>query len=158
MGQSKDDATPDPEAHPYRLVEKKRCPVCATRFAERAVHQTCSACGHELMSEETFTRSYIDRVSSRVPQVVVICALLSLIPVIGLIPGVIYYRVALVAPFRRYMPMGRRFLLKWLLRIFFFVLIAFQWVPLAGGLVVPLMAIVSFTTYRSSFRDLAAGS
>jgi Zn finger protein HypA/HybF involved in hydrogenase expression len=154
LGQSKPQPAVDLDAHRLRLVEKKRCPVCATRFTQRVVHQTCSACGHDLMADPRFAQRYLDHIARRVPGVLVVCLLLSLIPVIGLIPGVIYYRVALVAPFRRYLPMGRRMLLKWGIRILLFVLIAFQWVPLLGGAVVPIMALISYTAYRSSYRAL----
>ena len=52
---------------------------------------------------------------------------------LGVIPGVIYYRLAIVAPFRRYIPPGRGFLLRWGVRLAVVVLVAFQWVPVAGG-------------------------
>jgi hypothetical protein len=60
--------------------------------------------------------------------------------------------MAIVAPFRRYIPLGKRLVLKWLIRLFFFFLIAIQWVPLLGGFVVPVMAIVNYGAYRSAFR------
>ncbi|MAE64656.1 MAG: hypothetical protein CMJ18_10355 [Phycisphaeraceae bacterium] len=155
LGQSKPEPTLDPDRHPYRLVEKKRCPVCATRFGERRVHQTCQVCGHELMSDPAFVQAYMAYVGARYPKVLVVSLLLSLVPVIGLIPGVIYYRMALVAPFSRYLPLGRRFLIKWTIRLLFLVLIACQWIPVAGGVVLPLMATISYLSYRSSFRGLA---
>ena len=107
------------------------------------------------MAEQDFAHRYLDYIGVRLPRVGLACAVLSLIPIIGLVPGVIYYRMALVAPFRRYLPLGRRFLIKWFMRLVLFVLIAFQWVPLAGGLVVPLMALLSYTAYRSSYKSLA---
>jgi len=45
---------------------------------------------------------------------------------------------------------------KWLIRIFFFVLIAFQWVPGLGGFVVPVMALVSYISYRATFNSVLA--
>jgi len=156
-GQPKEEATEDPKNHPYRLVEKKRCPVCATRFEERKVHQTCSECGHELMKETAFQDGYVAYVAERFPVVCGVSFLLSLIPVVGLIPGVIYYRMALVAPFRRYIPLHRSFMLKWLIRLFFFLLIGIQWIPGLGGFALPIMATISFVSYRSTFRGLAAG-
>jgi hypothetical protein len=76
---------------------------------------------------------------------------MSLIPVIGLIPGVIYYRLALVAPFRRYIPMTHNFVAKWSIRLLFFALVSMQIVPGLGGFVVPIMAMVSFLVYRTTF-------
>jgi hypothetical protein len=157
-GQPKAEPARNLEAHPYRLVEKKRCPVCATRFKERKPRQTCAECGHELMKEPAFRDAYVAYVRQRLPAVCGISFLLSLIPVFGLIPGVIYYRMALVSPFRRYIPLHRSSVIKWLLRLFFFVLIGVQWVPLLGGVVIPVMAWVSHSTYRSTFQSLAKGS
>ncbi len=154
LGQSKLEPVTDLIAHRFSLVENKRCPVCATRFKRRAAQQPCTACGHKLMGNEQFAQKYVEHIHERVPQVFLVTFLLSLIPVIGLIPGVIYYRMALVAPFRRYIPLGQAILLKWLLRFMFFVSIAFQWVPLLGGLVVPMNAMLSYWLYRTSYRRL----
>jgi len=154
MGRSLEEPTADTAGHPYKLVEKKRCPVCATRFEKRATHQTCGACGHELFKDDEFARAYLTRSDARLPVVLIISALFSLIPVIGLIPGIIYYRMTLIAPLRRYIPRTRTFMLRWGIRILFFFLIMFQWVPVAGGLVVPIMAMVNYTAYRSTFKAM----
>ncbi|MBT3377993.1 MAG: DUF4126 family protein [Lentisphaerae bacterium] len=151
LGQAKTYPTPDRDGHPYRLAEKKRCPVCATRLKEKGPRQTCPACGHQLFADQGFADRYVSTVSSRLPTVLVVGALFSLIPVVGLIPGVIYYRIRLVGPFRRYMGLGKRFLMKWLLRLVFFLLIGLQIVPLVGALVVPIMALLGYTVYRAAF-------
>jgi len=154
MGRSLATPTPDPRAHPYKLVEKKRCPVCTTHLENRTVHQTCQACGHELFKDPDFAEAYLARSDSRLPVVLIVSVLFSLIPVVGLIPGVIYYRMTLIAPLRKYIPRTRTLLLRWGIRILFFFLIMFQWVPVAGGLVVPIMALVNYTVYRSAFKAL----
>lgn len=151
FGQSLDEVAPDPAAQPYLLAAKRRCPVCATRLEVKDVHQTCPTCQHGLFRDPSFGQEYVARVGRRLPLVLVICALMSLVPIVGLIPGVIYYRLTLVAPFRRYIPFGQDFAAKWGIRILFILLVAFQWVPLAGGVVVPAMALVSFLAYRGLF-------
>jgi len=153
LGGSKKKPAGDIERHTYRLVEKKRCPVCASRFEERKVKQTCKACSYELMAEAKFAKQYMRHIRNRLPMVLGISTLFSLIPVVGLIPGVVYYRMALVAPFRRYLPFGKRLMLKWGIRILFFFLIMFQWIPLAGGAVVPIMALVNYTAYRGIYQN-----
>lgn len=154
LGGARQYTTPDREAHPFKLAEKRRCPVCATRLKERSPRQACPACGHQLFADPAFCSTYVSRVTSRLPKVLIICVGWSLIPVLGLIPGMICYRLLLVSPFRRYLPLGRRVLLKWGIRILFFILIAVQWIPGAGGVVVPLMAFVSYTAYRAGFTTL----
>ncbi len=153
LGQGKPYPTTDIDRHPLRLASKKRCPVCATRFDRRDPHQTCAACGHVLFNDPDFVKRYLGYIDRRVPLVVLVSLLFSLVPVVGLIPGVIYYRMTIVAPFRQYVPLHRSFLIKWAIRLLFFVLIAFQWVPGLGGFVVPVMAIVSYVSYRTTFRN-----
>lgn len=157
LGQPKDRAA-DPRSLPYRLVAVKRCPVCATRLVRRDVKQACSACGHRLMDDPDFARGYVGTIDRRLPSVLVVCFLLGLIPVLGVIPGVVYYRLSIVAPFRRYIPPGRGLLLRWVVRLAVLVLVAFQWVPIAGGLAVPAMALINFVAYRSVYRRLAMGA
>ena len=84
--------------------------------------------------------------------------MLGLIPVLGVIPGVIAYRLALVAPFRRYLPTGRRLLLRWGLRLAMLILVAFQWVSVAGALALPVMALINYGAYRTAYRRLALES
>jgi Double zinc ribbon len=140
---------------PYRLVAVKRCPVCATRFDRRAVKQTCGACGHRLMDDPNFAKGYIASIDWRVPLACIVCFVLGLIPILGVIPGVIYYRLTIVAPFRRYIPPGQGILLRWGVRLAVVVLVAFQWVPVAGGFAVPTMALISYAAYRTAYRKLA---
>ena len=152
LGQSKKKAEDDLEAHPYFLVAKKRCPVCATRFKKRSVNQTCDACGHQLLADKDFARNYLHRIRTRVPGVCLISFLFSLIPVIGLVPGVIYYRLRLVGPFRQYTPLSQSFILKWLIRLLFSLLISLQWIPGLGGFVIPAMALISYSIFSAQFR------
>jgi hypothetical protein len=100
-------------------------------------------------------RDYIALIDRKVPTVCALCFLLGLIPVLGVIPGVIAYRLTIVAPFRRYIPPGRGLLLNWGVRLAIVMLMAFQWVPVAGALTVPAMALINFVAYRTAFRRLA---
>lgn len=149
------DRPADPARHPYLLVSAKRCPVCASRFGRRAVRQECEACGHPLMEDERFARSYIGSIDRRVPLACAACFLMGLVPVLGVIPGVITYRLAIVAPFRRYIPPGQGLALRWGVRLLVLALVAFQWVPVAGGFAVPAMALIHYGSYRGVYRRLA---
>ncbi|MEM7625136.1 MAG: hypothetical protein AAF333_05855 [Planctomycetota bacterium] len=155
LGQSDTDDPADMATQPYQLAEARRCPVCADKLEERLPRQTCENCKHELFADPAFVRAYADRIATRLPLVLLVGAGLSFIPVIGLIPGVLYYRLALVAPFRRYVPWTRNLLAKWGIGLLFFVLIAVQWVPVVGAVTVPAMALVGFLTYRKMFLCLA---
>jgi predicted RNA-binding Zn-ribbon protein involved in translation (DUF1610 family) len=148
----------DPAAHPYRLAAARRCPLCATRLGKRAVHQACEGCGSAVLDDPAFASQYIAFIDRRVPLVCLACFLLGLVPVLGVIPAVILYRLEIVAPFRRYIPPGRSFVLRWGIRLASLVLVAFQWVPLLGGLLLPAMAMINYWAYRDAFRKLASGA
>jgi hypothetical protein len=137
------------------LIEKKRCHMCATRLKERTPHQTCGTCGTAVFGEQG-AGPYVDYVSGRLPVALGISAALSLVPLIGLLVGTVYYQFQLVYPFTGYLPFGRRFLLKWGIRLLFVVLFFFQLFPGIGAIVVPAMALVSFLAYRSAFKKIAA--
>jgi len=144
----------DREQHPYVLVTKKRCRRCATRLEARDPHAACPACAAVPFDDPAFVAAYDRMVMARLPLVLLVCVLLSLVPVIGLIPGVIVYRMALVAPFRRYIGRVRTFALRWGVRLVFLLLIAIQWMPGVGGVTVPAMALISYLVYRGSFMGL----
>ncbi len=140
--------------HTLRLVSKRRCPKCATRITERGLPQECPTCQNQILGDVNTQNAYLTKVRNRLPKVLGITFLMSLVPVIGIIPGVIYYRLQLIAPFRAYIPPGRGFLLKWLVRILFLVLISLQLVPGLGGFMVPIMALISYGIYSSYFKSM----
>jgi hypothetical protein len=140
--------------HPYRLTEKRRCSVCATKRRPRRPFEPCHACGSTAMSEPEFTRIYTSYIGRRLPSALVVCVLFSLVPILGLIFGTIYYRMELVLPFSQYLPMGRRFLLRWAIRLLFVALILLQIIPVVGAVVIPVMALISYLAYRSAYTSL----
>jgi hypothetical protein len=159
LGQSKSDPDPDPANHVFHLIQKKRCPVCATHLKQRTPHQTCGTCGTMLFAGTSTSPSaeqYTSFVSSRLPITLGVSTALSLVPLVGLLVGTIYYQFALVYPFTGYLPFGRRFILKWGIRILFVVLFFFQLLPGIGAVVVPTMALICFLAYRSAFTAAAA--
>ena len=151
FGQSKSTPAGDLAKHKLRLTEKKRCPACATRLEKREPRQSCETCGHELFNDPVFANDYLATIRNRLPLILLISLGLSFIPFLGLVIGVIIYRIHLVAPFRRYIPLHRSFFIKWMIRLLFFVLIAVQLVPGIGGVAVPIMALISYLAYRRSF-------
>ncbi|MEE9404664.1 MAG: DUF4126 family protein [Algisphaera sp.] len=158
LGQSDCNDPANLKTQEQQLAEQRRCPRCATHLPDRDPHQHCPACQHVPFADAAFVSRYTKGISHRLPLVLAIGAGLSAIPVIGLLPGVIYYRMALVAPFRRYLPAGTNLAAKWALRIVMFLLIAVQWIPFAGIITVPAMALISFFTYRGLFQREVSSS
>ena len=139
------------ESHALELTEHRRCPKCAERLEKRSAIQNCAKCDHETFSDTQLRDAYRTRVTTRLPIVLGVCTGLSLIPFLGLFLGIIYYRLQIVSPYKRYMPMHRSIIAKWLSRIFFLFLIAIQIIPGVGAISVPLMAFISYSMYRRGF-------
>ena len=141
------------EDHAFRLLTKRRCPKCATRIKERKLPQVCSTCGTTMLGSISAQQGYVAKVRARLPKVLGITFLLSLVPFFGIIPGIIYYRVQLIAPFRAYISASRGLLLRWVLRLIFLLLISVQLVPGLGGFMVPVMALISYSFYSGYFKS-----
>jgi hypothetical protein len=158
LGLPANHATSNRSAHALDLISRKRCPVCATRFSERAVKQTCGACGHELMKDPAMVQAYLNHVEGNMAKTLGICGALSVIPVLGIIPGVIYYRIKLVGPFRNYLPFGTGLLVKIGVNLLNLIFILMQVVPIFGAFLVPLMAYTNYRVYRGVYtRALGQG-
>lgn len=152
FGQTVERPAAAPEEHALRLVSKRRCSKCATRLKESRLPQSCPTCRHVVLGQPDRQAAYTAIVRNRLPKVLGITFLLSLIPVLGVIPGIIYYRVQLIAPFRAYIPASRGFVLRWLVRLLFLLLISLQLIPGLGGFMVPIMALISYSLYSGYFN------
>jgi hypothetical protein len=140
------------EAHRQFLLRKRRCPSCACRLAERGADQHCTQCGTPAFASAEERDAFLGALDRTLPKTLLICAGFSLIPVVGLIPGIIYYRLALVSAVRGYIPRGQGILLRLALRMFKLLLLCLQWVPLFGGLAMPVMCVVDYRVYRSALK------
>jgi len=152
LGRSKQTLTQNLADHPVALMQKLRCPVCATYLKARRVRQACPACSHELFKDADEAGRYLKKLDTRLPRVLCVTAALSLIPVVGLIPAIMVYRLRLIAPLRRYTSMVRTIPTRWGLRILFLILIWVQVIPGIGVIAVPIMALISYGAYRRMFR------
>jgi Domain of unknown function (DUF4126) len=154
LGQSKQEPASDPANQMYRLAEKRRCSVCAARLPARRPKEPCCACGDASACETKFAQAYASYIGQRLPIVLLVSFLMSLVPILGLIVATVFFRMEIVLPFSQYLPLGRNFLLRWGIRLLFLVLIFLQIIPLLGGIVAPLMAYISYSAYRSSYLSL----
>jgi hypothetical protein len=158
FSQTVDRPAQDGLQHELRLVSKRRCPKCATRVTERELPQLCPACKNTILGSKDDQAVYLAKVRNRLPKVLGVTFFLSLIPIIGIIPGIIYYRIQLIAPFRAYIPAGKGLALRWMVKLIFLLLITLQLIPGIGGFMVPLMALISYGLYSSSFTGMLEDS
>ncbi len=153
FGFSKNTFNDIPETQPIKLVSTGRCPTCASILDTKKKEQQCPCCNDPIFENKILLENFLANQRSRLPIALALCAIFSLVPVIGLIPGIIFYRLYLVAPFRRYLPATQSFVLRWGLRLFIFFLMAIQMIPAVGIIVVPLMAWINFESYRAAFAN-----
>ncbi|MFW5682529.1 MAG: hypothetical protein ACOC1G_05930 [Phycisphaeraceae bacterium] len=158
FGQPMSRADANPAEHGLALLEKRRCPVCAARLAERRPRQTCAACGEHVFADEATRGAYLRRVQRRLGPTLAFCAAVGWIPVLGLIAGLIAYRLKLVSPLSRYLPRRRAFVRKLGLRVVLLVLGLLQLAPFVGAITVPAMAALSYAVYRKAFVKTLAES
>lgn len=147
---------PARSGHVFHLLAKRRCPRCATRLGRVVPGKRCPACGLATLVELPTGDDYVRHLDRQLPMVLGVSLALSSVPILGLVPGIVYYRFALVAPLAGYVPRGSRVVTRFLLRVLLVALLALQWVPGLGAAVVPLMASLSYGFYRRAFvRQIA---
>ena len=155
FGTPRTEPATDAARHRFDLIARKRCPLCATRLKERAVRQACPTCRTVTFASQREFESYLDALEARLPKTLLVCLALSAIPVVGVIPGVVYYRLTLVSGLRGYVPPLRGCLARVAIRVIHFGLIAPQPIPILGALIVPLMCFSTYTIYRGSLKGRA---
>lgn len=141
----------DRHLHALRLTEKRRCPLCATRLKKRSVRQICDMCGTSVFATNQIQQEYLRLIQNRLIKTIVVVGGLGIIPVIGTVPSILYYRFNLVTPFKSYIPAGQGLLLKIFIKIICFLLIGLQAIPIIGTVSLPIMAILNYKIYRKYF-------
>jgi len=155
MGMIRKETVTDIAGHRHRMVARKRCSFCGNRFEEKTLIQKCVACGHPPFANRAALDAYLQKLSASLPKTMLICLGLSFIPVLGLIPGIIYYRVNLLSGLRCYIPRATGCITKWLVRILNLFLICLQPIPIVGMCTLPIMCWVNYVVYRSVFKQQA---
>lgn len=135
-------------AHQLHLLTHKRCPICATHLKEKAIRQTCPTCGTETFSTATAVDTYLTSLQPPLIRTMLICFALGFIPLIGLVPGIIYYRLSLISSVRHYIPRRVGCLVRWGIRLLNFFLILLQPIPILGAFTLPLMCYSNYYIYR----------
>lgn len=153
LGLPKLDRRADPTHHGLHLIAVGRCCSCATRFKQRRPCQACECCNRELFGDDVEFADYLRLIEARRLRTLLICFVLGMVPVVGVVPAIVFYRFELVSPLRRYVPFGSAFLAKWLGRFAGVALLSVQWVPFVGGASMPIMAAINHAIYRRAFES-----
>ena len=145
----------DRARHAFDLVSRKRCPACATRLPKRAVAQPCPTCGKVTFASQAEFERYLDVIAARLPRTLLVTLGLGAIPLLGVIPAVVYYRLNLVTGLRGYIPPLRGCTTRWVVRAIHVLVIALQPIPIAGAFLLPLLCWSTYAIYRRSLATRA---
>ncbi len=145
--------TTDLEVHRQHLLAAGRCPACAERLPQRTPRQRCAACGMETFDSAAARDRYLARHRGAFHSTVGICLAMSSIPILGLIPWVLYDAVSLPGQLRRYGSDSVGSFERLRLRVVVGALLMVQWVPILGAVSLPLICLVQCAVYG---RALAA--
>ncbi|NJP07874.1 MAG: hypothetical protein HC837_20760 [Chloroflexaceae bacterium] len=104
FGQPRKAVATDRETQRFQLIARKRCPVCATRLKEKGIQQRCPTCGTMTFAHGEQLGQYLARLRRRLPKTLLISFGFSCIPLLGLVPGIFYYRISLTSSLSAYMP------------------------------------------------------
>jgi hypothetical protein len=147
FGQAKAAPATDRATHRLNLMARKRCHCCASRLVQKTIRQVCPACGTATFDDASEVNAYLRTLDKKLPLTLLICGALGALPVIGIVPGIVYYRLSLVAGLRAYLPSTVGCLTRWGVRLASTVLVMLQPFFL-GWLTLPAMALLNYVVYR----------
>ncbi|WP_298820346.1 hypothetical protein [Chloroflexus sp.] len=148
FGQPRPEPVTDPAAHRIALIKNRRCPSCATRLKKRDIQQACPACATVTFADIAQVNTFIRTLDRQLPRALLISGLLGLVPVIGVVPAIIYYRLSLISSLQSYVPVGIGCFTNWGLRFVAIFLIALQSAPGIGIFAIPALCLINYTVYR----------
>lgn len=156
LGQALARATPDLIVHRYKLLAHLRCPNCASRLRVGDVGQACAACQLQPFAEIVDRQRYIAYLDGKQRKVYAIVIGLSLVPVLGYVCAAVVVQLTLVAPLRVHLPLGRRWLLGWLLRLLRWTVMILQVIPGINAAAALLDSVARYRTHRRALVALLA--
>jgi hypothetical protein len=155
FGQARPARARNLDAHGLELVSRKRCSFCAERLRGRGTSLRCEACGTVTFAGSADLDRYLAHLDRQLPKTVAICFLFSAVPLLGIVPGILYYRLSLVSGLVRYVPPTAGFATRWVVRAMNVVLICLQPIPIVGAFLLPAMCVGNYALYR---RALVGGA
>jgi len=147
-----DMSVSDPIQHKLRLLLRRRCPNCATRLPKACVSQACPTCGTQTFHSLEQAQQLDEYLYWLFPKTLLNVFLFGLIPVVGLIPGIIYYRLNLISGYRNYLPRLHGCFARYVAKVLSLFLVALQGIPVLGALSLASLCFLQTAIYRSAFR------
>ncbi|HVR97876.1 MAG TPA: hypothetical protein VMW27_14755, partial [Thermoanaerobaculia bacterium] len=152
LGTIKETPVTDPELHRAQLQACKRCRRCGERLRQKGLDQRCQACGLPPFDNSRDLEAYIGRLQGTLPRTLLLLLVVGAVPVVGLMVGVVYYRLTLISGLRHYIPRSSLFLGRWMMRLVGVLLICLQPIPILGAFTLPALCLFNFLIYRRLLR------
>lgn len=156
FNQPTDKLVTDLVQHRLHLLCRKRCPQCATQLPKLAIRQPCPGCQTETFSTIEQAQQLDHYLYWKFPKVLLVVSLFGFIPLLGLIPGIMIYRLNLIAGYRGYLPHTRGCFVRVLERCSFLILVMMQGIPIVGAISLPMLCFLHTAIYRTGFRQECA--
>lgn len=131
------------------LLAQGRCGLCATRVDGRGPGDTCRGCHGPLLPPER-RAALVAEAGRRHRRSLVVVALLAVVPVLGLLPALLWLRLH-GQVLRRWTPPLRSFAGRVAGRLLLIPVFAAQGVPVLGALTLPIWAVVEHRLQRRLF-------
>ena len=122
----------------------------------RSADQLCGVCGTPAFAGQADFDDWLAGMDRKLPKAIGLSFVCGLVPLVGIIPGVIGFRLMVVSPLRRYMPRTVGCAARWGARMMNVILICLQPVPILGAVTLPLMCFVNYRLYRAMLTTGAA--
>lgn len=135
------------DEHKHKLLSVKRCPSCANLLKERKIKQTCSFCNTSIFSSEAEMRQYVQYIQKRLGKTLLLSAMFSVTFLFGVVIAIVYSRLSLVSPFRRYLSRWKTFSTRLVGKIIIFIMIVFHFL-LVPTILIPL---IYFGLWKNAF-------
>lgn len=152
LGGIRAEAVRDFALHHLEMLGRRRCPACGERLEDRRMGQACAACRRQPFRTPQEGEAYLAWLQTKLPKTLLVLLACSAVPVVGMIPGILYYRISLISSLRCYLPAGVSFFSRWIVRVLNLLLLLLQPIPIFGMFTLPLMCWMNFTIYRSFVR------
>ena len=142
----------DLNSHRFKLLSVQRCTICASKLGDNNIDQTCEICKEVTLSDSIEIKGYQDFIKKRLKKVLIVSTLLGLIPIVGSITTIVYSNLALVSPYSQYVSFSKGFMARFLAKIGIWFLLLLQSIPLAGAISCPLIVLIYYYSWNSSFK------
>jgi Zn finger protein HypA/HybF involved in hydrogenase expression len=138
----------DDDSHGLELVRRGRCPHCAERLPARTRSQVCGACHTVTFDGDAELQRYVAHLDRQLPIALVVCFAFGLVPLLGIVPGVLFGQLWLVSGALRYAPPLPSVGARWVGRLATILLVMLQPVPVFGALTLPLICAARYLLAR----------